>query len=315
MNAPKDPLYLIDSYGLIYRSYFAFLSRPLRNTSGRNISALFGFIRALVSLIDEGAPGAAPDGSLSPKKHKPIHLAAVFDSRVPTFRHEMYPEYKATRQKTPEDLHDQVPLVEEALRALGIPILSADRYEADDLIATLAEKARAEGRICYIISSDKDLLQLVGNGIYQLRPGKSGPAGAGSSGAGKNPKGANYEFVGPAEVKAEWGVEPSAVLDFLSLIGDASDNVSGVKGIGEKTASKLLSRYTSLDGIYANIAGIEGSVGRKLAEGRKSAYFSKSLISLATDAPTGIKDLEELRIENLDRAACARILLREGVRQ
>ena len=313
MNVPKPPLYLIDSYGLIYRSYFAFLSRPLRNAEGRNISALFGFCRSLVALLDEGGPAALADGTPSPVPVKPLRLAAVFDSRVPTFRHERYAEYKATRQKTPEDLHAQVPLVEEALAALGVRMLRTERYEADDLIATLAERCRAEGRQCYIISSDKDLLQLVGDGVYQLRPGKSGPAGT-AYGAGSVKGGANYEFVGPAEVKTEWGVEPVKVRDLLSLIGDTSDNVPGVKGVGEKTAVKLMARYGSLDAIYENIAGIEGAVGKKLAEGKESAYFSRSLIELERNAPVAVDDLDSLTVENLDRAACARVLLREGVR-
>jgi DNA polymerase-1 len=302
MNDTKAPLYLIDAYGLIYRSYFAFLSRPLRNAQGRNVSAVFGFFRSLIALLDQGAPG--PDGKL----RKPARLAAVFDSRVPTFRHEKYDQYKANRQKTPEDLHDQVPLVEEALAALGIRMLRADRYEADDLIATVAVRCKAEGRECYIVSADKDLLQLVGDGVYALRPGKSGP------GTGAGTGGANLEFVGPAEVKIEWGVEPAKVLEVLSLTGDASDNVPGVKGVGDKTATKLVTRYGSLDEIYANIAGIEGAVGRKLAEGRESAYFSRELISLDRDAPVGVESLDDLGVDALDREAGARCLWNAGVR-
>ncbi|MDR2133774.1 MAG: DNA polymerase I, partial [Treponema sp.] len=175
------PLYLIDAYGLIYRSYFAFLSHPLRNSTGRNISALFGFARTLVSLLDEGASaagdaagggsagdGGGPDGA-GPDGRRPLRLAAVFDSRTPTFRHKKYGEYKANRQKAPEDLHAQVPLVEELLSALGVPALRVDGFEADDIIATLAEKCKKEKRQCYILSSDKDLLQLVGEGVYELR--------------------------------------------------------------------------------------------------------------------------------------------------
>ena len=185
----KEALYLIDAYGLIYRSYFAFLSRPLMNPAGKNVSALFGFARTLVTLLDEGAPGA--DGALI----KPQRLAAAFDSRGPTFRHEMYPQYKATRQKTPEDLHAQIPLVEELLAALGVPALRAEGYEADDIIATLALICQAEGRECFILSSDKDLLQLVGKGTWELRPLK----GARPEGDGGLP----YELLGPKEVKTE----------------------------------------------------------------------------------------------------------------
>jgi DNA polymerase-1 len=133
----KHPLYLIDSYGLIYRSYFAFISRPLRNAQGKNVSAVFGFFRNVVALLDQGAPAA--DGTI----RRPQRLAAVFDSRVPTFRHELYPDYKANRQKTPEELHEQVPVVEEVLAALGVPVLRADGFEADDLIAALALRCKA----------------------------------------------------------------------------------------------------------------------------------------------------------------------------
>jgi DNA polymerase-1 len=177
------PLYLIDAYGLIYRSYFAFMNRPLRNSRGQNVSALFGFARTLTSLLDDGAPAADGSGKLLALPQKPRRLAAVFDSPTPTFRHKQYPEYKATRQKAPEDLHAQVPLVEEFLAALKVPSLKADGFEADDIIATLAKRCRDEGRQCYILSSDKDLLQLVGDGAYQLRPPKGARTGeAGSSG-------------------------------------------------------------------------------------------------------------------------------------
>jgi DNA polymerase-1 len=299
---PKPaPLYLIDAYGIIYRSYFAFVTRPLLNAQGKNISALFGFARMLLSLIDDGAPvKSGADIAVQ----KPLRLAAVFDSRTPTFRHKIYPKYKATRQKTPDDLHAQVPLVEETLTALGVAALRVDGYEADDIIATLASRCKAEGRDCYVISSDKDLLQLVCDSekshgaIYQLRPSNAG-----------------LTFTGPAEVKTEWGVPPAKVLDILSLVGDSSDNVPGVKGIGEKTAVKLMARYGSLDGIYKNIAGIEGAVGKKLVEGKESAAFAQKLISLETQVPLPIQSIDDLSIENLNRTAGAQVLIREGIQQ
>jgi DNA polymerase-1 len=200
--------------------------------------------------------------------------------------------------------------VEEALKALKVPVLRADGYEADDIIATLVQKCRAEGRSCYILSSDKDLLQLVGGGIYALRPVK-----ASNEGGNTRQRGIPYELIGPDEVKAEWGVLPDRVLDLLSLTGDSSDNVPGVRGIGEKTAVKLMARYGSLDEIYKNIAGIEGSVGKKLAEGKESAYLAKSLITLEYSVPLTVRSIEELSVENLDRTAGAQVLLREGIRQ
>jgi DNA polymerase-1 len=316
MKNDKRPLYLIDSYGLIYRSYFAFMSRPLRNAQGQNISALFGFARTLVSLIDDGAPAADDNGNLSLKPERPYCLAAIFDSRTPTFRHKEYAEYKANRAKAPDDLHAQVPLVEEMLQALGVPSFHFDGFEADDIIATLAKRCQQEGRQCYILSSDKDLLQLVGEGTYQLRPMKSSKNDESSSTGKTVPqRGLPYELVGPDEVKAEWGVAPEKVLDLLSMIGDASDNVPGVKGIGEKTAVKLMARYGSLDSIYENIAGIEGAVGKKLAEGKENAYFAKKLITLECEVPLSIKNLDDLSIEKIDRSAGASMLLREGIRQ
>jgi DNA polymerase-1 len=309
-DSSLPPLYLIDAYGLIYRSYFAFLTRPLRNSAGKNVSALFGFARTIVSLLDDGAPVADSSGRLKNKPEKPLRLAAVFDSRTPTFRHDMYGEYKANRQKTPEDLHEQVPLVEEFLTALGIQCLKVEGFEADDIIATLAEKCRSENRQCYILSSDKDLLQLVGGGVFELRPAKINRNNEAASSSGPA-----WELIGPDEVKAEWGVEPNRVLDLLSLTGDSADNIPGVKGIGEKIAVKLMARYGSLDEIYKNIAAIEGATGRKMSEGKESAYFSQSLIRLRSDVPLPRSGAEELSTENLDRSAGAGVLMREGIRQ
>jgi len=306
----KPPLYLIDAYGLIYRSYFAFLTRPLRNSAGKNVSAVFGFSRTIISLLDEGAPLADSKGKLLEKNEKPLRLAAIFDSRTPTFRHKMYSEYKANRQKTPEDLHEQVPLVEDFLTALGIKCLKADGFEADDIIATLAKMCLNEKRQCYILSSDKDLLQLVGGGVYELRPSKINRKEAGAAVLGPV-----WELIGPEEVKTERGVEPSQILDLLSLTGDNSDNIPGVKGIGDKLALKLMSRYGSLDEIYKNIAAIEGVTGKKMAEGKESAYFSQSLIRLRYDVALPIESIDELSAEKLDRSAGAAVLMREGIRQ
>jgi len=306
----KPPLYLIDAYGLIYRSYFAFLTRPLRNSSGKNVSAVFGFARTVISLLDEGAPLADNSGKLLEKNEKTLRLAAVFDSRTPTFRHKMYSEYKANRQKTPEDLHEQVPLVEEFLTALGIKCLKVDGFEADDIIATLAKMCLNEKRQCYILSSDKDLLQLVGGDIYELRPSKINRKEAGASVLGPA-----WELIGPEEVKKERGVDASQMLDLLSLTGDNSDNIPGVKGIGDKLAVKLMSRYGSLDDIYKNIAAIEGVTGKKMAEGKESAYFSQSLIRLRDDVCLPVENIDELSTEKLDRNAGAAVLVREGIRQ
>ncbi len=284
MESRKPALYLLDSYAIIYRSYYAFINRPLKNPKGANVSAVYGFFRFLFALFEERNPGA---------------FAAVFDSAVPTFRHEMYTAYKATRQKTPEDLHAQVPLVEEILGALGIPVLKADRYEADDLIAALAERCRAEGRECWIVSGDKDLLQLVGGSVRALRPEKDTAC----------------RSLGPEEVEAEWGVPPARILDYLSLTGDSSDNVPGVPGIGDKTARKLLTEYGTLDGLYERLASVKpDGIRAKLEAGRESAYLSRTLITLASDAPLPVAGPSELEVGTLHRAAAGPIFLREGMR-
>ena len=314
MSNNLPPLYLIDAYGLIYRFYFAFLTFPLRNSSGKNISSLFGFTRTVINLLNDGALSARADGTQSDKKQIPRLMAAIFDSRTPTFRHKMYDGYKATRQKAPDHLHAQVPLVEEFLAALNIPSLRADGYEADDIIATLAKKCRDEKRQCYIISSDKDLLQLVGGGIFELRPAKTKSNAPQGEGGGQN-QGPVWDLIGPEQVKAERGVAPEKMLDLLSLTGDVSDNVPGVKGIGEKTAVELIARYGSLDEIYRNIAGVSGAKGKKLAEGKESAYFSQSLIRLEDNVPLPVTDINELSVENLNRPAAAQVLFREGLRQ
>lgn len=273
-------LYLLDSYGVIYRSYFAFINNPLINKQGKNISSIFGFFRILHSLF---------------KTFDPKYFVAVFDSRTKTFRHEMYPEYKANRQKTPEDLHEQIPVIEEILTAMGIPVVRMDGYEADDIIATFACQCSSVSRPCRIISSDKDLMQLINKTTKMVRSTKTG----------------SWQIIGEKEVQEEWSVSPLGMVDILSLIGDSADNIPGVKGIGEKTAVKLMAEYGSLDEIYNNIDGIAGALGKKLKEGKESAYFSKSLIELKERVPLPCPG-EEASVANPDFEQGARILIREG---
>jgi len=249
-----NTLYLLDTYGLIYRSYFAFISHPLTNKAGENVSALYGFFRSLYAIF---------------KTYRPQFFLAAFDSRTPTFRHEWYPEYKATRDKAPEDLHAQIPHIERLLETLGIVCFRKDGFEADDIIAALARRCEKEQRRCVIISGDKDLMQLVGSFVTVLKPDKS----------------ETLAHCGAEEVKAHWGVAPEQMLDFLSLTGDSSDNIPGVKGIGPKTAVKLLNDYGSLDAVYEHIDAVAGSVQKKLIAGKEDAYFSKKLITLAADVP------------------------------
>jgi DNA polymerase I len=250
----EKTIYILDSYGLIYRCYFAFINRPLTNTKGENVSALFGFFRNLHAILTH---------------YKPLYIAAALDSRTPTFRHDMYKEYKATRQKTPEDLHAQIPWIEDILTALGIPVLQCDGYEADDIIATVATKATEAGRPCRILTGDKDLMQLVNDTTQILKPDA----------------GSIWKVLDAKGVQAEWGVMPGKMLDLLSLIGDAADNIPGVKGIGPKTACKYIDAYGDLDGVYAHAADIKGAAGEKLRAGRDDAYFSQKLIRLCTTVP------------------------------
>ncbi len=279
-----NELYLLDGYALVYRSYFAFIRNPLKNQQGRNVSAMFGFFRTLLSLFDQ---------------YKPRYFAVAMDSRAPTFRHEQYPDYKATREKTPDELHEQVPTIEEILAALGVPVIRSEGFEADDVMATLAERCRSEGRSCYIISGDKDLLQLVAGPVKVLRPEKGG-----------------YEELGPAEVVRDWGVRPDQILDYLALIGDASDNVPGVRGIGPKSAAKLLQDFDTLDGVYKNLEKAPKSQAEKLAEDRENAYLSRKLITLRTDVPlpSTAAAPEALLVRSLDLAAAAPLFQREGLR-
>ena len=182
----QDSLYIIDSYGLIYRAYYAFIGRPLTNKNGENVSAVFGFFRNLKALLDT---------------YHPRYLVAAFDPIGPTFRHQMYKEYKATRQKTPEDLHAQIPVIETILSEMGIPVIRQDGFEADDVIATLATLCANEGKGCRILSADKDLMQLVSDKIQILKPGKTG----------------GWEIVRANGVEAEWGVPPEKMLDLLFI--------------------------------------------------------------------------------------------------
>ncbi|MGN0729866.1 DNA polymerase I [Treponema sp.] len=274
-------VYILDSYGLIYRAYYALLNHPLTNPAGDNISALVIFFKNLKALIS---------------KYNPCYLAAAFDSRVKTFRHEMYAEYKANRAKTPEDLHAQVPWIEEILEALEIPVLRCDGFEADDIIATVAKKCQDEKRPCRILSADKDLLQLVTDSCLEMQPDRAN---------------GGWETIGAEEVKSKWGIPPEKILDYLSLVGDASDNIPGVKGVGDKTALKLLLQYESLDGIYEHSSEIKGALGEKIRADRDNAYFSKKLVSLRYDVPVEI-DFDSFCTKKMNFKEGAKALVKYG---
>ncbi len=277
-------VYILDSYGLIFRCYFAFISRPLTNSRGENVSALFGFFRNFHYILQHYKPGC---------------IVAAMDSKTKTFRHEMYDQYKATRPKTPEDLHAQVPWICEVLETLGIPVLQCDGYEADDIIATVARKCRETGRTCRILSGDKDLMQLVDDTTQILKPVTGGES---------------WKVTGIEGVEAEWGVKPPQLLDLLSLYGDSADNIPGVRGVGVKTASKLLNDYGDLDGIYAHIDEIKGAMQKKLSEGKKDAYFSRDLVRLCDTVPcTDIDEAISKTGVTFNYKAAADALMKYGV--
>lgn len=250
----RKRLYIIDGYGLIYRSYFAFINRPLRDSEGKNVSALFGFFNTLLMLL---------------RDYRPDYLVVAMDTQGPTFRHEMYEPYKANRDAAPPDLHEQVPRIIEVLEALGIPQISKQGVEADDIIATLSENAKRFDIESIMVTGDKDLLQLVDSHTFALRPPKKGET--------------SYRLFGEKEVEEEFGITASQIVDYLSLLGDSSDNVPGVSGIGEKGAVKLLQEYGDLDGIYAHLNSCAKGVRAKLEAGREMAALSRSLVALRDD--------------------------------
>ena len=245
------PLYILDGYSLIYKSYFAFIRAPLYNKKNENTSAIFGFFRTLFSFFDQ---------------YKPEYFAIAMDSIGPTFRHEQYAEYKATREKTPEDLHAQIPRIEKILEAIGVKVIRVNGVEADDIIATFSKKCFSEERKYFVITGDKDLMQLVSEYTAILKPGKTG-----------------YEEIGKEEVFSQYGVYPNQIVDYLSLTGDSADNIPGVRGIGPKNASSLLEKYGNIEGIYNSLDKMTGSIKTKLEEGRESCQLSKDLVILKDD--------------------------------
>ena len=275
-------LFLIDAFALIFRAYYAFIKNPRINSKGLNTSAVFGFTNAILEVI---------------RIEKPTHFAVVFDPPGGSFRSEIYPEYKAHRDATPEDIILSVPLIKQVLEALKIPYRMEMGYEADDLIGFLAKKAEVEGFDVYMMTPDKDFGQLVTDKVRMYRPGR-----------GRNPA----EIWGPEEVCAKFGLNRTdQVIDYLGLMGDASDNIPGVPGVGAKTAAKLLCEFDSIDGLYENTDKLNGKMREKVEANHDLAILSRKLatIELNIDAEINIEgmirqDLDEplLRdvLENLE---------------
>lgn len=248
-------LFLIDAYALIYRSYYAFLKNPRINSKGINTSAIFGFINSLEDVL---------------KRENPTHIAVAFDPQGPTFRHEAFEQYKAQREETPEVIRQSVPIIKEIIAAYNIPILEVPRFEADDVIGTIAKQAERQGFEVFMMTPDKDYGQLVSEHIFMYRPKFGG----------------DYEVMGEPEVLAKYNLRcTEQVIDLLGLMGDAADNIPGCPGVGEKTAQKLLAEFGSIDNLLANTDRLKGAQKRKVEENKEQIRFSKFLATIKTDVP------------------------------
>jgi len=253
---PKK-LFLLDGMALIYRAHFALSSvKPIINSKGVNTSAAFGFTNTLIDLL---------------KTQEPTHIAVVFDTSAPTERHVLYPDYKAQREEMPEDLSKAIPHVKALIEAFTIPVITLDGYEADDIIGTLARQAEKEGFDTFMVTPDKDFAQLVDEHTSIYKPGRQG---------------GEVEILGPAEVKAKWGIDRAEqVIDILGLWGDASDNIPGVPGIGEKTAQKLIAEFGSMESLLDNTAKLKGKQKENLETFRDQALLSKKLATINCQVP------------------------------
>lgn len=275
-------LFLVDAYALIYRSYYAFLSRPMRNGEGMNTSAIFGFVKFLRDII---------------RREQPHYLGVAFDSKGPTFRHQMYPEYKANRQEAPEDIHASVPYIKEVLEAMRIPVIEMCGWEADDIIGTLSRKACAEGFEVFMVTPDKDFGQLVNHcvRIYKQRTNGEG-----------------VEIVGEEQIKAKYGIDdPTLLVDILALWGDASDNIPGVPGIGEKTACKLVGEFGTVEQILEHADQLKGKQKENILNNSEQMMLSKRLAAIDTEAPIPFEP-EKLLMESPDPDALYEVFKKLG---
>jgi DNA polymerase-1 len=277
----RPRLYLVDGYALIYRAFFALISRPLISSRGENTSAAWGVTKFLLKVIEQ---------------HQPDYLGVVFDAGT-SERHVIYPAYKATREKMPTELEASIPRVREIIEAFRIPVLELSGYEADDVIGTLAGKAVEAGLESVIISGDKDFYQLIRDGVCLLNPGRGGPTAV------------DEEWVDLANAHERLGVPPERVVDYLGLIGDSSDNVPGVPGIGPKTAISLIEQFGPMEEILRRAGEISGKRAREaLQANEQQALLSKKLVTIETELPIEL-DLAALRAEEPDRERLKGIFL------
>jgi len=249
-------LFLLDGFALLYRAHFAFIKAPIRTSDGVNTSALYGFANTLLDILHN---------------QQPTHLAVALDTSAPTPRHEMFPAYKAQREEMPEDISMAIPQIKRLMEAMNVPILVRDGYEADDIIGILAKRAEKEGIETFMVTPDKDFGQLVSEHVKIYKPGRAG---------------AEVEILGVPEICQRWGIErPEQVIDILALMGDAVDNIPGVKGFGEKTATALIQQFGSVENLLANTDKLKGKQKEKLEASKDDALLSKQLATIFVDAP------------------------------
>lgn len=265
-----EKLFLLDAYALIYRAYYAFIKNPRINSKGLNTSAILGFVNTLEEVLT---------------KEQPSHIGIAFDPAGPTFRHEAYEQYKAQREETPEGIRAAVPYIKDIIRAYRIPILEVSGYEADDVIGTLARQADARGVDTFMMTPDKDYGQLVTEHVKMYRP-KYGDK--------------EFEVLGVEEVKEKYGLSsPTQVIDMLGLMGDSADNIPGCPGVGEKTATKLIQQFGSIENLLAGTDQLKGALKTKIENNREQIEFSKFLATIKTDVPIEL-DMEQLKKEEPD---------------
>ena len=271
-----DKLFLFDAYALIYRAYYAFIRAPRINSKGQNTSAILGFCNTLQEILS---------------KEKPKYLGVAFDPHGLTFRNEIFPEYKAQREKTPEDILIAVPIIKDILDAMNIPVLMVEGFEADDVIGTLAKAAVAKGVETYMLTSDKDYGQLIGDTVKMYRPRHGG----------------GYEVIGTAQINEKYGISrPSQVIDLLALMGDAADNFPGCPGVGEKTAVKLINEFDTVDNLLEHTDQLKGALKKKVEEHADDIRLSKTLATIKTDVPVTL-DLEKLKVTDPDEPRLRKI--------
>lgn len=270
MAAEEKKLYLIDAFALIFRAYFAFARNPLINSKGQNVSAISGFVNTLYDLL---------------KNTNSTHIAVCFDSPETSLRDQLYADYKANREEAPEDIKFAVPYIKEIVKAFHIPIIEKPGYEADDIIGTLAKKAKAAGYEVYMVTMDKDYGQIMEEGIYMYRPSYTGKG---------------FDTLSVQDILEKWEIEhPLQVIDILGLMGDAVDNIPGVPGVGEKTAKKLVQEFGSVEGLYENTDKLKGKLQENVINNKDQAFLSKQLATIMLDVPIAFEE-DKLIIEDPD---------------